>query len=222
MEARNSLRRCLFRNTAPIFLFCVPCFAIVFFVPYWWLLVPVLSRRPSEVSVRSVPVQPGWNTPWMYCYWLAAVAFSLLIVLTVQTCRRYRPRTSAEQVASGEFFVSWTRRRPGVKSPTSDSLGVPPPTSLLPHPRLSVAVARQSQDAAWAAQPRLQSADSMIAHPSSRTLSNRSDSIDTPQSSCTVDTVVDCRVSNVFSFSPEDVFFVEASSCQPPAQASGH
>lgn len=73
----------LFSNkTRPIWTVGLPAFVIVFFLPYWLIVCPLLWRKFPAVGVNN----RAWNSPWLYGYWLAAAGVWIFVYIAATYC----------------------------------------------------------------------------------------------------------------------------------------
>ena len=76
--------RSFFFDMNPVWTIGVPFFTLFFFLPYWFILCPIICHRKHE----AVGTNCSWNSPWLYFYWLAAAVIWVIVFSTAVYCWR--------------------------------------------------------------------------------------------------------------------------------------
>lgn len=77
-----------------------PAFTLIFFLPYWFFLCPIIWR------IELYETNPSWNSPWVYWYWIVSLVFWAVIILaTLTCCKRTRRHSISDRNSDSYLFL---------------------------------------------------------------------------------------------------------------------
>lgn len=97
------LIRSLFFGMRPIWTVGVPVFTLFFFLPYWFILCPIIWHRKQEV----IGYNCSGNSPWLYLYWLvAAVVWAIVFSIAVYCWKPNNHVCDESDLGSDQYLLS--------------------------------------------------------------------------------------------------------------------
>lgn len=95
-----------FRKTRLVWVVGIPLFTLMFFLPYWFILCPLIWQQESHQVDSYV-----WKSPWLYGYWLVSACLWLLCLFAhIFCCKPINP-TDINCTKSDEFLIRLYRSK---------------------------------------------------------------------------------------------------------------